>query len=83
MTVCGTATERLSRRLAYFDDLVPSLAAAESSAAVAAVSLRGATTFFRARGALLAEGTYAEVSGNPQVIEAYMGSADAAAGAHG
>ena len=34
------------------------------------------------RGALLAEGTYAEVSGNPQVIEAYMGSADAATGAH-
>ena len=28
------------------------------------------------RGAVLAEGTYAEVSANPQVIEAYMGSAD-------
>jgi branched-chain amino acid transport system ATP-binding protein len=26
------------------------------------------------RGALLAEGTYAEVSNNPQVMEAYMGS---------
>ena len=34
------------------------------------------------RGALLAEGSYAEVSSNPQVIEAYMGSADASAGAH-
>ncbi|WP_434033874.1 ABC transporter ATP-binding protein [Cupriavidus sp. a3] len=31
-----------------------------------------------ARGSVLAEGTYAEVSANPQVIEAYMGSADAA-----
>jgi branched-chain amino acid transport system ATP-binding protein len=30
------------------------------------------------RGALLAEGTYAEVSSNPQVMEAYMGSSDAA-----
>ncbi|HYD62102.1 MAG TPA: ABC transporter ATP-binding protein [Noviherbaspirillum sp.] len=28
------------------------------------------------RGAVLAEGTYAEVSRNPQVMEAYMGSAD-------
>jgi branched-chain amino acid transport system ATP-binding protein len=28
------------------------------------------------RGAILAEGTYAEVSGNPQVMEAYMGVAD-------
>ena len=27
------------------------------------------------RGAVLAEGTYAEVSTNPQVIEAYMGTA--------
>ncbi len=27
------------------------------------------------RGAILAEGSYAEVSGNPQVMEAYMGSA--------
>jgi branched-chain amino acid transport system ATP-binding protein len=26
------------------------------------------------RGAILAEGTYAEVSGNPQVMEAYMGT---------
>ena len=35
------------------------------------------------RGAVLAEGSYAEVSKNPQVMEAYMGSADAAlAGAH-
>ncbi|MEN3276849.1 MAG: branched-chain amino acid transport system ATP-binding protein [Massilia sp.] len=33
------------------------------------------------RGALLAEGSYAEVSKNPQVIEAYMGSVDAVAGA--
>jgi branched-chain amino acid transport system ATP-binding protein len=36
------------------------------------------------RGAILAEGSYAEVSHNPLVIEAYMGSADAALqGAHG
>ena len=28
------------------------------------------------RGALLAEGSYAEVSRNPQVMEAYMGSSD-------
>ncbi len=36
------------------------------------------------RGEVLAEGTYAEVSKNPLVVEAYMGSADAAlAGAHG
>jgi len=34
------------------------------------------------RGAVLAEGSYAEVSANPHVIEAYMGSADAAGGAH-
>ncbi|PXW29699.1 ABC transporter ATP-binding protein [Paraburkholderia caballeronis] len=35
------------------------------------------------RGEVLAEGSYAEVSKNPQVMEAYMGSADAAlAGAH-
>lgn len=36
------------------------------------------------RGALLAEGSYAEVASNPQVMEAYMGSAaeDAQAGAH-
>ena len=32
-----------------------------------------------ARGAVLAEGPYSEVSRNPQVIEAYMGSAEAAA----
>jgi branched-chain amino acid transport system ATP-binding protein len=30
------------------------------------------------RGAVLAEGTYAEVSANPQVIEAYMGSSEGA-----
>ncbi|SOY50602.1 High-affinity branched-chain amino acid transport ATP-binding protein BraF (plasmid) [Cupriavidus taiwanensis] len=36
-----------------------------------------------ARGSVLAEGTYAEVSANPQVIEAYMGSADAALAAQG
>jgi len=30
------------------------------------------------RGAMLAEGSYAEVSRNPQVMEAYMGTADAA-----
>ena len=36
------------------------------------------------RGAVLAEGSYAEVSNNPQVVEAYMGSADAPLeGAHG
>jgi branched-chain amino acid transport system ATP-binding protein len=36
------------------------------------------------RGAVLAEGTYGDVSRNPQVIEAYMGSADSdLAGAHG
>jgi branched-chain amino acid transport system ATP-binding protein len=35
------------------------------------------------RGALLAEGPYAEVSRNPQVIEAYMGTAQTElAGAH-
>lgn len=35
------------------------------------------------RGAILAEGSYAEISGNPQVMEAYMGSSDAGlAGAH-
>jgi branched-chain amino acid transport system ATP-binding protein len=34
-----------------------------------------------ARGAVLAEGPYAEISRNPQVIEAYMGSAEA--GGHG
>ena len=28
------------------------------------------------QGAVLAEGSYAEVSGNPQVMEAYMGTAD-------
>ena len=32
------------------------------------------------RGAVLAEGSYAEVSKNPQVIEAYMGTAEAAHG---
>ncbi|MGT2454085.1 ABC transporter ATP-binding protein [Cupriavidus basilensis] len=36
-----------------------------------------------ARGSVLAEGTYAEVSANPHVIEAYMGSADAALAAPG
>jgi len=36
------------------------------------------------RGAMLAEGTYAEVSANPQVMEAYMGTGDVPlAGAHG
>jgi branched-chain amino acid transport system ATP-binding protein len=36
------------------------------------------------RGAVLAEGTYGDVSRNPHVIEAYMGSADGhLAGAHG
>jgi len=36
------------------------------------------------RGAVLAEGTYGDVSRNPQVIEAYMGSAGSdLAGAHG
>jgi branched-chain amino acid transport system ATP-binding protein len=36
------------------------------------------------RGAVLAEGSYADVSRNPQVIEAYMGSADThLTGAHG
>jgi branched-chain amino acid transport system ATP-binding protein len=36
------------------------------------------------RGAVLAEGSYADVARNPQVIEAYMGSADNnLAGAHG
>jgi branched-chain amino acid transport system ATP-binding protein len=29
------------------------------------------------RGAILAEGPYAEISGNPQVMEAYMGTAHA------
>ena len=31
-----------------------------------------------ARGAILAEGPYAEVSKNPQVLEAYVGSTEAA-----
>jgi branched-chain amino acid transport system ATP-binding protein len=36
------------------------------------------------RGALLAEGTYEEISGNAQVMEAYMGTASGALeGAHG
>ena len=36
-----------------------------------------------ARGAVLAEGEYAEISANPEVIEAYMGTADAElVGAH-
>ena len=30
------------------------------------------------RGALLAEGSYAEVSANPQVMEAYMGTTEGA-----
>jgi branched-chain amino acid transport system ATP-binding protein len=35
------------------------------------------------RGAIIADGPYAEVSANPLVIEAYMGTADAALqGAH-
>ena len=35
-------------------------------------------------GQVIAEGAYAEVSRNPQVLEAYMGSAEAALqGAHG
>lgn len=49
------ASQGLSRRLAYLDNLVPALAAAESSDAVAAVSLRGAATFFGAQGALLVQ----------------------------
>jgi len=36
------------------------------------------------RGAMLAEGSYAEVSKNPQVMQAYMGTADGELeGAHG
>jgi branched-chain amino acid transport system ATP-binding protein len=36
------------------------------------------------RGALLAEGSYAEVASNPQVMEAYMGSTEAELqGGHG
>jgi branched-chain amino acid transport system ATP-binding protein len=35
------------------------------------------------RGSIIADGPYAEVSANPQVIEAYMGSTnDAVLGAH-
>ena len=34
------------------------------------------------RGAMLAEGSYAEVSKNPQVMEAYMGTTDVLEGAH-
>jgi branched-chain amino acid transport system ATP-binding protein len=34
------------------------------------------------RGAILAEGDYQTVSQNPQVLEAYMGSATALEGAH-
>ena len=34
------------------------------------------------RGAMLAEGSYQEVSSNPQVMEAYMGTADAALEGH-
>lgn len=41
--------------MAYLDDLVPALAAADTAAEVVAVSLRGAARFFGARGALLAE----------------------------
>ena len=36
-----------------------------------------------ARGEVLAEGTYAEVSKNPQVVEAYMGTGAAGGGGHG
>ncbi|MNV94794.1 Branched-chain amino acid ATP-binding cassette transporter [compost metagenome] len=32
------------------------------------------------RGRVIAEGTYAQVSTHPQVLEAYMGSEDAALG---
>jgi len=35
------------------------------------------------RGAVLAEGPYADVSRNPQVIEAYMGTDVQGAAAHG
>jgi len=35
-----------------------------------------------ARGEVLAEGPYAEVSGNPQVVEAYMGTGGPSAGEH-
>ncbi len=35
------------------------------------------------RGTILAEGPYSEVAKNPQVIEAYMGSSEAAGAAHG
>jgi branched-chain amino acid transport system ATP-binding protein len=38
------------------------------------------TVTVMARGSVLAEGPYAEVARNPQVIEAYMGSAEAAHG---
>jgi branched-chain amino acid transport system ATP-binding protein len=34
------------------------------------------------RGAILAEGDYQSVSQNPQVLEAYMGSANVLEGAH-
>jgi branched-chain amino acid transport system ATP-binding protein len=34
------------------------------------------------RGAILAEGSYAEVSRNPQVMEAYMGTESPLEGAH-
>jgi branched-chain amino acid transport system ATP-binding protein len=34
------------------------------------------------RGRILAEGDYTAVSGNPEVVEAYMGTGDAAATAH-
>ena len=34
-------------------------------------------------GAVLAEGPYSEVSADPRVIEAYMGSTEAAGQAHG
>ena len=52
------------------------LAAAALVGAPAQAQISGDTITVLQRGATLAEGPYAEVSKNPAVIEAYMGSAN-------
>jgi branched-chain amino acid transport system ATP-binding protein len=44
------------------------------------VSLIADTISVLQRGSVIAEGPYAEVSRNPQVVEAYMGTTDGALG---